>query len=87
MTFHTAEPRKDLITEGVKYFQLMVECVGDENNILLRDKVNAKWMLQLGIISNAVLIAEAMQVFWVVIGTDHVTRTRQCFHVDSSNGG
>ena len=51
----------------------MIVCVCYDSNILLRDEVDAKWVLQFCINSDAISIAVSVQVSWIVVSANEVS--------------
>ena len=85
LIFTGTKPRKDLISEGIEYFDLVIVCVCYDYDVLLGDEVDAEWVLQLGFDTNSVSITVCVQVPWIRITTAEVSCTLQGLHIDRTN--
>jgi len=55
-----AQPRENLVPEGVNYFHFVVISIGHEDHVFFWDEVNTKRVLKFGFSGNAVFVSIRM---------------------------
>ena len=83
--FAIAQPREDLVAEGIHDFNLVIISVCYNNDVLLWYEVHTERVLQFGFDTDAILVTIRVQVSRIVVPSNQVPRTFQSFHVHRAN--
>lgn len=81
----SAQPREGFVSERVNDFHFMIVCIGNQYYVFLRNKMNSKWMLKLGLVADAVSVSETMQIFRIVVGSDNISGLAEGSHIDCAD--
>jgi len=84
-SFSWPKPWKSFISKWIDHFDLMIECISNQYDIFMLDKVNSERMLKFSFDSYIINIAIWKQIFRILITTCNVSTSFKSFHINRSN--